>query len=129
MKTLILGGAFALVAGLAHADPLEGTWKTKTDDNGNYGHVQVVPCGNALCGTLIKSFGGDGKELASSPNKGKQLIWDVRPAGSDGYEGKVFSPDRNKTYDSKLRLTGNKLKVSGCIMGICRDGGTWTRLQ
>ncbi|WP_376874442.1 DUF2147 domain-containing protein [Albirhodobacter sp. R86504] len=129
MKTLILGGAFALIAGIAHADPIEGTWKTRTDDNGNFGHVQVVPCGKGYCGTLVRSFGGDGQELASSPNKGKMLISDTRSTGGSNYEGKIYSPDRDKTYNSKLSLSGDKLKVSGCVMGICRDGGTWTRVK
>ena len=50
--------------------------------------------------------------------------------GSGAYSGgKVYSPDRDKTYNSKMQLSGNKLAVSGCVLGICRDGGTWTRLN
>jgi len=43
--------------------------------------------------------------------------------------GKIWSPDRDKTYDSKLELHGDQLKVSGCVLFLCRDGGTWTRVK
>lgn len=126
-KTLTL--AFALVIGStigAFADPLEGLWRTTKDDNGNSGLIQVQPCGSKLCGTLIKAFDGSGKEI-STENVGKKIISATVPTGGGNYKGKVYSPDRDKTYSSKLVLSGNKLKVSGCVLGICRDGGTWTR--
>ena len=44
-------------------------------------------------------------------------------------DGQVWSPDRDKTYNSDMTLTGDKLAVRGCVMGICRDGGTWTRVK
>ena len=50
-------------------------------------------------------------------------------AGGGSYKGKVWSPDRDKTYNSRLELTGDTLKVSGCVLGICRDGGSWSRLK
>lgn len=127
MKTLTL--IFAAILGLASAvaaDPLEGNWRTPTDDNGNSGVVQVAPCGAALCGTLVQSFDGNGASFAS-PNIGRQIIFDTTPSGGGAYRGQVWSPDRDKTYNSRLQLNGNSLSVSGCVMGICRDGGTWTR--
>ncbi|NJM82431.1 MAG: DUF2147 domain-containing protein [Tabrizicola sp.] len=130
MKRLILAVALAFTGTAALAgDPVEGVWKTKPDDNGNFGHVQVQPCGNAFCGTLIKAFDGAGKEL-KSPNVGKRIIWDMVAYGDGVYDdGKVWSPDRNKTYNSDMKLAGNKLAVRGCVLGICRDGGTWTRVK
>jgi uncharacterized protein (DUF2147 family) len=128
-QRLALSAALVLGAGAAFADPVEGLWKTKPDDNGNFGHVQVKPCGPAFCGTLIKAFDAGGKQI-DSPNIGKQIIWDMMAKG-DGYyaDGKVWSPDRNKTYSSKMQLSGNGLAVKGCVLGICRDGGTWTRVK
>lgn len=129
MKKLVLAAAMILAGAAAFADPIEGTWKTKPDDNGNFGHVKVVPCGAAYCGTLVKSFDKAGKPLASD-NIGKKIIWDMVAKGNGAYgDGKVWSPDRNKTYNSKLKLNGNSLSVSGCVLGICRDGGTWQRLN
>lgn len=129
MKSIILAAVLGLVGGAAFADPIEGTWKTKPDDNGNYGYIKVVPCGPAFCGTLVKSFDSAGKPLASE-NIGKKIIWDMVAKGDGAYgDGKVWAPDRNKTYNSKMQLNGNSLSVSGCVLGICRNGGTWTRLN
>jgi uncharacterized protein (DUF2147 family) len=124
-----LAATVFFAATAAFADPAEGLWKTKPDDNGNFGHVKVQTCGPALCGTLVKAFDGSGKEI-KSPNVGKKIIWDMKAKGEGAYgDGKVWSPDRNKTYSSKMVLKGNGLAISGCVLGICRDGGTWTRVQ
>ena len=128
---LLIGAAtFTLGAGVAFAaDPVEGIWQTKPDDNGNVGHIEVKPCGGAYCGTLIKSFDPAGKPMAS-PNIGKRIIWDMATKGNGDYAGgKIWSPDRDKTYSSKMKLSGDKLAVKGCVFGICRDGGTWQRVK
>ena len=132
MKKIALAAAMlAALAAPAFADPVEGMWKTKPDDNGNFGYIQMAPCGDRFCGTLIKSFGPDGKPFAS-PNIGKRIVWDMVAQGGGAYgDGKVWSPDRDKTYNSKLALTGDSLAVSGCVLGglICRNGGNWTRVK
>ncbi|OWU84402.1 imidazoleglycerol-phosphate dehydratase [Oceanicola sp. 22II-s10i] len=111
------------------ADPVVGTWKTIPDDNGNFGHVQMAPCGDAFCGVLAKSFDSAGKPL-NSPNNGKRIVWDMKAKGSGAYDGgKVWSPDRDKTYNSKMQLSGDRLTVQGCVLMICRDGGTWSRVR
>lgn len=129
MKTFALVAAVIFVAGAAFADPVEGVWQTKKDDNGNFGHVEVKPCGPAFCGTLIKSFNSSGAPT-ESPNIGRKIIWDMVAYGDGAYDdGKVYSPDRDKTYNSDMQLTGDKLAVRGCVLGICRDGGTWSRVK
>ncbi len=88
----------------------------------------MTTCGNAFCGTLIKAFGPDGGAEMQSDNVGRKLIWDTVHKGDGLYRGKVYSPDRDKTYNSKLVLTGGRLSVSGCVLGICREGGgVWTK--
>ena len=128
MRLFAMTAAVAMLAAApVLADPLEGTWKTKPDDNGNFGHVQIVPCGPALCGTLVEAFDGAGTKI-TSPNVGKRIVWDMVAQGDGAYgDGKIWSPDRDKTYSGKMKLTGNSVAVSGCVLGICRDGGTWTR--
>lgn len=129
MKVFAFAAGLALVAGAALADPVEGVWQTKKDDNGNFGFVQIAPCGPAFCGTLIKAFGADGKEI-DSPNVGKRIVWDM-VAYPDGLydDGKIWSPDRDKTYNGDMTLAGDSLSVRGCVLGICRDGGTWKRVK
>ncbi len=131
MKTIFALASVLALAGTAAlaGNPVEGTWKTKVDDNGKYGYVQIKPCGPGFCGTLIKAFDSAGKEYASE-NIGKRIVWDMKPYDNGLYDdGKVWSPDRNKTYDADMTLKGNSLAVRGCVMFICRDGGTWTRVK
>lgn len=121
--------ALVLGAGAAAADPIEGTWQTTRDDNGNFGHIEVGPCpGNAAqyCGTLVRSFDSSGNAI-SSENIGRMIISQAEPQGGGEYRGKIYAPDRDRTYNSRMTLNGNSLSVSGCVLGICRDGGTWTR--
>ncbi|MEP6018909.1 MAG: DUF2147 domain-containing protein [Paracoccaceae bacterium] len=128
MKKLALAAIIALgtASGALAADPLEGLWRTAKDDNGNSGLIEVKPCGAKLCGTLVKSFDSSGASV-SSDQLGRKIISETVASGGGNYKGKVYSPDRDKTYNSKLVLSGNTLKVSGCVLGICRDGGTWSR--
>jgi len=126
----ILIPLFALLATPAlAADPVEGLWRTTADDNGNSGQISIVPCGAKFCGTLVKAFGPDGKERPSD-NIGKLIIWDMIPQGGGKYgDGGIWSPDRDKTYASKMTLTGDTLAVKGCVLFICRDGGEWHRVK
>lgn len=129
MKRLALTVALLITsAAPAFAEPLLGMWQTAKDDNGNSGVIEVAPCGQALCGTLVQSFDANGNPMESE-NIGRQIISETIAGEGGAYRGKVWSPDRDKTYNSRLQLSGDTLAVSGCVLGICRDGGTWTRLQ
>ncbi len=127
------GLMIAFIAGFAApalADPVEGIWKTQPGDEGSFAHVRIEPCGQKICGYIHRTFDASGKE-AKSDNIGKRMIWDMTPRGNGAYAGgKIWAPDRDKTYKSKMQLSGNNLKVSGCVLGgmICR-GQTWTRVQ
>jgi len=121
--------ALLLAATPLAADPVEGLWQTAKDDNGNYGYIQVTMCAQTVCGKLVRSFNEAGQEI-SSPNIGKMIVWDMQPLGGGQYgRGKIWSPDRDKTYDSKMTLSGDELAVKGCILIICRDGGHWQRVK
>jgi uncharacterized protein (DUF2147 family) len=131
MRRLLAAAVLAALPVAAFADPVEGIWKTKPDDNGNFGYIEIKPCGAKFCGTLIKSFDKAGAEM-QSPNVGKRIVWDMVAEGGGAYgDGKVWSPDRDKTYNSKMTLSGDSLSVKGCVMGgmICRDGGAWQRVK
>ncbi|MDP3262920.1 MAG: DUF2147 domain-containing protein [Tabrizicola sp.] len=130
MKQVILATVLAMAGSAAFAaDPVEGVWQTRPDDNGDFGHIAVKPCGPAFCGILVKAFDKAGKEIAS-PNIGRQIIWDMVAYGDGVYDdGKIWSPDRDKTYNSDMQLDGDRLAVRGCVLGICRDGGIWSRVK
>ncbi|WP_102106998.1 DUF2147 domain-containing protein [Oceaniglobus roseus] len=127
MKPLLIAAAFAAVAGIASADPVEGTWQTQPDD-GAVALVKIVPCGANFCGTIQRTF-KDGKEY-KSPNLGKQIVRSMTPKGNGKYEGQVWRPSNNKVYLGKISLSGNTMALKGCVAGglICKSQ-TWTRVQ
>ena len=129
MKHLTLALGFVIGSAMAAtaADPLEGRWRTAPDDNGNSGIIDVKPCGAMLCGTLVGAVDSSGAAVTGD-RIGTRIITETVSTGAGSYKGKVYAPDRDKTYNSKLELNGNRLKVSGCVLGICRDGGTWQRV-
>lgn len=121
---LILG----LLATPALADPVLGTYQTQPGDTGSYAHVELYDCDGSICGVIRKAFDASGAEVASD-KIGKRMIWDMAAAGDGAYSGgKIWAPDRDKTYKSKMQLTGKTLKVSGCVAVICRSQ-TWTRIR
>ncbi|MBM7069254.1 DUF2147 domain-containing protein [Actibacterium sp. 188UL27-1] len=129
MKRLVLiAASAALAAGTAWADPVAGVWKTQPGDDGAYGHVTIKPCGAKICGTLTAGFDAGGNKV-SGPDIGRRMIWDMEAKGGGKYSGgKIWAPDRDKTYRSKMALSGATLQVSGCVGPICR-GQKWTRIK
>lgn len=127
MKTLLMAAAVSLVAGIAHAaDPVEGVWKTQVDD-GAYAHVTIAACGTKLCGVIAKTYNDTGEY--KSPNLGKRLVWDMEAEGSGAYAGgRIWQPSTGKEYKSKMALSGDVLKVSGCFGPICKKQ-TWSRVK
>ncbi|UWR10160.1 DUF2147 domain-containing protein [Sulfitobacter mediterraneus] len=128
MKTMITAALFALgLAGGALADPAVGTWKTQVDD-GAYAHVKMTPCGGAVCGKIARTFNDSGEY--KSKNLGKTLVIDMIAEGGGKYKGKVWRPSNDKIYIGKMAVSGNTLKLSGCVAGglICSKQ-TWQRLN
>lgn len=127
MKTFLTTAIAAItLAGAAVADPVSGVWKTEVDD-GAYAHITMAPCGSAICGTISKAFDANGP--IASENVGKKLVWDMQAQGGGSYKsGKIWQPSTGKVYKSKMALSGNTLKVSGCVGPICKKQ-TWTRVN
>ena len=125
MKHLIAAACVAVAsAGMALAEPAAGTWKTETGDGGAYLLVAIAPCDDSLCGTITKVVNSE--NLSSL---GKPIIWDMKAKGGGSYSGgKIWAPDTDKTYRSKMALDGDAMKVSGCVGPICR-GQIWTRVD
>lgn len=111
----------------ATADPVVGLWKTEPDRKNLTSHIQIRQCGPNLCGKIVKAFDPSGKEVKTK-NIGKELFWDVKPAGNGSYkDGTVVVPMLNVKAKANMELRGQKLKVTGCKGRVC-DGQTWTRL-
>ena len=130
LRSLLICATLAL-AGFSQdalAESWQGLWRTAKDDNGYSGVIQLSRCGDKLCGRLVRSY-NDKNEVFVSEYDGKNIITETVKVGNGEYRGRAFSPDRGKTYNARMRMNGNKLNVRGCIFGICRDGGTWTRIK
>lgn len=128
MKKVLMAAVAAIaIAGTAWADPAEGTWQTEVDD-GAYAQVVIAPCGAAFCGTINRTFNASGEY--QSPNLGRQIVIDMVPAGDGSYAGQVWRPSNNKIYIGKMDVTGNQLRLRGCVAGglICASQN-WSRLQ
>lgn len=132
MKTWIAASLVGLgLAGAALAEPAAGTWRTEPGDTGGYLHVAVAPCGAHVCGTIKTAFDKSGAEVSDYEHKGKKMLWNMEADGGGSYSGgKIWAPDADKTYSSKMSLSGNSLTVKGCVAGglICR-GQTWKRVN
>lgn len=132
MKRVLLGLALSLgFAGMAAADAVEGVWKTEPGDTGGYLYVRIAPCGADLCGTIAQAYDKAGQPSPDYEHTGKKMLWDMQAKGGGAYGGgKIWAPDSDKTYGSKMSLSGNKLTVKGCVAGglICR-GQDWTRVN
>ena len=105
-------GLTALIVGTAWADPIEGNWKTKDGDT-----AAIGACGGAFCITL-KTGEFAGKSIGK-----------MTASGGGSYEGSITKPSNGKTYSGSGTLSGNSLKMRGCVFGglIC-ESQTWTRL-
>ena len=117
------------ITNIAAADALYGTWKTSSDNKGNFGYIRFDGCGLKICGTLVKAFDVTGAN-ADSDDIGKMIVWDMVAKGDGAYDGgRIWAADRDKTYRSKMVLDGDELRVKGCILMVCLDGGAWTRVD
>ena len=126
MKKALLVLAF-LLPGAAMAQDVDGVWKTETSEEGAYLHVRIGNCANAAgekCGQIVEVFNSDNQDI-----KGKPIIWSMKPDGANAWSGgRIWAPDDDKTYRSKMQLSGNTLSVEGCVAVFCR-GQNWTRMN
>lgn len=128
MKQVLIAITMIVFTGAVQADPVEGVWKTQPGEDGAFGHVTIRACGTKICGALTKSYDPSGVAF-NGEYVGRLIIWDMEPEGAGSYsKGKIWAPDQDKTYNAKMALSGNSLKVSGCVFGICR-GQTWSRIK
>ncbi|MEL6700246.1 MAG: DUF2147 domain-containing protein [Pseudomonadota bacterium] len=126
MKHLIAAAALAVLGTAASADPVLGTWKSQPGETGGFIHVSMAQCGTKICGTIVDVIGNDNTSII-----GRQIIANMSPNGGGAYSGgTIWAPDTDKTYNSKMSLSGGSLEVQGCVLGgaVCR-GQTWTRLN
>lgn len=131
MKRLLLAAVLAMPSAV-NADVITGVYQTEPGDTGGFLHVQLGPCGNnpaLTCGTIIRAYSADSSQNESYEHLGKPIVWDMEDKGNGNFgNGKIWAPDRDKTYNSKMQLNGTNLTVEGCVAFICR-GQNWQHFQ
>jgi uncharacterized protein (DUF2147 family) len=124
-----LGAAFVSGApNMAAAKDATGVWRTEPTEQG-YLEVRIAPCdGQALCGTILRARDLQGQEQPYD-HTNKRMIWDMSATGPSKWgNGQIWDPRNNRTFRSRMELAGNRLVVSGCVLGICQSQ-TWRRVN
>lgn len=124
--------ATAFSAAAFAADP-SGTWLSESGKT----KVRIAPCGgNAWCGTILWVKGPEQNDVNNpdpakhgKPLVGSLLISDMKPDG-DAYKGALYDYTSGKTYTGKLKVTGAKLALSGCVLGglLCKSE-SWSKAE
>lgn len=110
--------AFLFVAAANGAEqPIEaGRWIT---ESGNL-EVDIAPCGEALCGTIVRVLGNRSMSRSDEPMKAKdaksplgmQVLSDFKATGSGEWRGHIYNREDGKTYDCLIELLDHdRLKV------------------
>jgi len=105
LQTAVLAVAL-LSTGAARADssPL-GIWI----DNTGRGAVEIVNCGDKLCGYVAWV-----KDSKDAEGCGDQIIGDVKSVGGGKWDnGWIWDPDSSSKYDVELTPMGDQLRVMG----------------
>lgn len=92
------------------ADPIAGNWRTEAGSI-----AAVAPCGKAFCITL-----------RTGQHAGKR-IGNFSSSGNGRYSGTIVDPNNDKSYSGSGTLSGNSLRLSGCVLGILCRSQNWTR--
>ncbi|PLX36945.1 MAG: DUF2147 domain-containing protein [Hyphomicrobiales bacterium] len=112
IRGLIVAGA--LLAGVAMpaiaAEPIEGNWRTQAGSK-----AEIKRCGGSFCVTL-KSGAHAGKRIGKMSGSGAK------------YSGEITDPKDDKTYSGSAKVSGDSLKMKGCVMAVFCKTQTWKRL-
>ena len=137
-KTSLLAALllFGAVAPAQAQTSIVGRWVTEN----NRAVVNIQPCGNAVCGRveriLVNEPGAADARDTNNPDRslrnrrivGIRVLWDFTRQGEAWRGGQLYDPESGRTVNGRLALSGNSLRVTGCVLGgsICRTQN-WTR--
>jgi uncharacterized protein (DUF2147 family) len=130
MKIGIAGFLALGFSGVALADePARGVW---TLDSGKV-TVRIAPCGDSLCGAIVglaKPLNKQGvpkvdkknpnEALRSRPLMGLTILANMKSTGENRWQGTIYNADDGRTYSSYMNLSGDNMKVKGCVGPFCK---------
>jgi uncharacterized protein (DUF2147 family) len=126
----------APLAAAAAAPSIEGDWLT--DDR--KGVVRIAPCGQRLCGTIVRvldtargtpisDVNNPDAGLRGRPILGLPVLWGFQRRATAWEGGRAYDPKSGNSYRSTLVLNRDgSLKVTGCVLFVCRSK-RWTRFR
>lgn len=97
-----------------------GIWLTSTG-----GQVEVAPCGQSACGTIVGGAGADARNpdraLRGRPRAGLRILDNFTRSTTGWVNGRLYDPNSGNTYRSELLPQADgTLRVRGCFGPICR---------
>lgn len=110
LRTLIAAALLAMPAAAIAAEPIEGNWKTASGET-----AAIAKCGGSYCITL-KTGKYAGKRIGRLDGSGGQ------------YSGSITDPVDDKTYGGSGSVSGNALRMKGCVLKVLCKSQTWSRL-
>jgi uncharacterized protein (DUF2147 family) len=140
IASLFLGaGILAGATSAVWADDAEGIWSMKSGKV----TVRVSQCGDSLCAIIIdlkeRISKIDGKPkvdrenpdpaLRQRPVIGLSILSGMRPAGDRKWVGALYNPDDGQTYEATVKLDGDVIKVTGCVLGLLCKTNTFIRVN
>ena len=130
-------GLFATTSLATAADP-SGTWRLSSGKV----TVKVRQCGAELCANIValkEPTYKDGSPKIDKYNKdpalrerplmGLSVLNDMKPAGENSWEGSIYNADDGRTYSATMNLSGNTMKLKGCVAGIFCKTQTFTKIE
>lgn len=129
LATILLLTSPLSATALAGPGP-HGTWVM---DSGKV-TVQVDDCGLNLCGKIValaKPLDKKGRPkldkenpdpaLRKRPVIGLTILQNMKADGANKWVGTIYNADDGNTYKSVIKLSGNAMKVKGCVAFICKS--------
>lgn len=116
--------ALCLTGVAAQAQTMEGRWLSG-EWGGVRSIVEVAPCDEGLCGTIVDVQGGEAPEGAI----GHRIMWGFEAQGDGTYsKGKLKPPGNAPQLNASITsLTSDEMVIRACILLICQNE-TMTRL-
>ncbi|MES2069634.1 MAG: DUF2147 domain-containing protein [Pseudomonadota bacterium] len=116
-----------------------GLWLTQS---GNL-EVEIAPCGQALCGTVVRaisnqamspnsssSSSGPSQAADTRPAQGMTILLDFRQTSAKEWKGHIYNRQNGETYDCQMTLAGPDQLQLRIYKGDPQAGQTqlWTRV-
>jgi uncharacterized protein (DUF2147 family) len=96
--------------------------------------VRISPCGGNLCGSIValkKPLDKQGKpkvdkenpnaSLRNRPIIGLTILSNMEQKSDNKWAGTIYNADDGRTYSSYMKLSGDRMKVKGCIGPFCKS--------